>query len=94
MNQIFNIIQQFSIYFTKLYFSAGQELIDAAHGQSELVQSKIDEVTTIWTDLTNASEKKGVKLQEACQQQQYNRYSSRKLLYFKNKFLADLLDIK
>ena len=27
----------------------------------------------MWTDLVNSSEVKGVKLQEACQQQQYNR---------------------
>ena len=27
----------------------------------------------MWTDLVSASESKGVKLQEACQQQQYNR---------------------
>ena len=33
----------------------------------------MDEITQLWTDLISASEKKGSKLQEACQQQQYNR---------------------
>ena len=52
---------------------AGQELVDASHANSELIQSKMEEVNTMWTDLINGTEKKGVKLQEACQQQQYNR---------------------
>ena len=52
---------------------AGQELVDASHANSELIQNKMEEVNTMWTDLINGTEKKGVKLQEACQQQQYNR---------------------
>jgi len=51
----------------------GQELIDSGHVQCEEIKKKIDEVSDLWQDLSNSSEKKSIKLQEANQQQQYNR---------------------
>jgi spectrin alpha len=52
---------------------SGEELIEAGHVQSETIKAKMDEVSQMWTDLVTASEKKGIKLQESSQQQQYNR---------------------
>lgn len=51
----------------------GQELIEAAHIKSEEIKEKVDEVSQLWQDLYNSSDKKNVKLQEANQQQQFNR---------------------
>ena len=62
-----------SIFSKYCNFCSGNELIEADHDQSEVIKAKVDEVSQMWTDLVNSSEVKGVKLQEACQQQQYNR---------------------
>lgn len=51
----------------------GQELIDSGHVRSDEIKMKIDEVSQLWQDLSNAADKKSIKLQEANQQQQYNR---------------------
>jgi len=40
---------------------------------SERIQSRMDEISELWETLTLATEKKGTKLQEASQQQQFNR---------------------
>ena len=53
--------------------STGQELIECGHIRSENVKSKVEEITQLWQDLVTASELKSVKLQEASQQQQFNR---------------------
>jgi spectrin alpha len=51
----------------------GEDLIESGHVQADNVRAKLEEITQLWQDLVNASEKKSVKLQEASQQQQYNR---------------------
>ncbi|XP_014210997.1 spectrin alpha chain isoform X2 [Copidosoma floridanum] len=51
----------------------GEELCAADHYASERVRSRIDEIVGLWSSLTEASERKAAKLQEAAQQQQFNR---------------------
>merc|ERR1719412_1281322 len=53
--------------------ATGEDLNESGHLQSEKIRSKIEEITKLWQDLLSATEKKSVKLQEASQQQQYNR---------------------
>merc|ERR1719412_3462894 len=53
--------------------STGEDLIESGHTQSDKIKSKLEEITQLWQDLIDATEKKSVKLQEASQQQQYNR---------------------
>ncbi|XP_034950894.1 spectrin alpha chain [Chelonus insularis] len=53
--------------------SNGQDLIDSNHYASDRIRSRIDEIVTLWESLAKATEKKGTKLQEASQQQQFNR---------------------
>ena len=38
------------------------------------IKEKVAEITQLWEDLVSSSEKKGMRLGEASQQQQYNRY--------------------
>ncbi|XP_035236243.1 spectrin alpha chain, non-erythrocytic 1 isoform X2 [Anguilla anguilla] len=52
---------------------SGQELIDAKHYASDEVSGRMDEVSTMWKKLLEATELKGIKLREANQQQQFNR---------------------
>ncbi|XP_072344928.1 spectrin alpha chain, non-erythrocytic 1 isoform X1 [Scyliorhinus torazame] len=52
---------------------AGQELIDANHYASDEVTARMNEVTSLWKRLLEATEMKGIKLREANQQQQFNR---------------------
>lgn len=40
---------------------------------SDRIQSRMDEIVDLWESLVGATEKKGTKLQEASQQQQFNR---------------------
>lgn len=51
----------------------GQELVEASHPKADVIKTKMEEISTLWTDLISASGKKQIKLTEACQQQQYNR---------------------
>ncbi|XP_058795855.1 spectrin alpha chain [Phymastichus coffea] len=51
----------------------GRELCAAGHYAAERVQSRIDEIVELWHSLASASERKAAKLQEAAQQQQFNR---------------------
>jgi spectrin alpha len=51
----------------------GADLIESGHIQAERIQEKTTEISELWTDLVTASEKKGLRLGEASQQQQYNR---------------------
>lgn len=51
----------------------GNDLIEACHVKSDEIGTKVRDVQTLWEDLVKASEKKSIKLQEASQQQQFNR---------------------
>uniref|UniRef100_A0A8C2A8F1 Spectrin alpha, non-erythrocytic 1 n=1 Tax=Cyprinus carpio TaxID=7962 RepID=A0A8C2A8F1_CYPCA len=51
----------------------GQELIDGKHYASSEVSTRMDEVSSQWKKLLEATELKGIKLREANQQQQFNR---------------------
>ncbi|KAG8249869.1 hypothetical protein J6590_012180 [Homalodisca vitripennis] len=53
--------------------STGQELIEANHYASDRIQGRMDEIVRLWETLAAATDKKGSKLQEASQQQQFNR---------------------
>ncbi len=53
--------------------ATGEDLIESGHVHSDRIKAKLEEITQLWQDLLNSSEKKSVKLQEASQQQQYNR---------------------
>nr|CAD7598155.1 unnamed protein product [Timema genevievae] len=53
--------------------STGQELIEANHYASDGIQSRMDEIVGLWETLVRATENKGSMLQEASQQQQFNR---------------------
>ncbi|KYQ58537.1 Spectrin alpha chain [Trachymyrmex zeteki] len=53
--------------------ATGQELIECDHYASDRIRTRSDEIVTLWESLTRATEKKGAKLQEASQQQQFNR---------------------
>ncbi|XP_065209601.1 spectrin alpha chain isoform X2 [Planococcus citri] len=53
--------------------STGQELIESRHYAASRIQSRMDEIIELWETLVAATEKKGEKLQEASQQQQFNR---------------------
>uniref|UniRef100_A0A8B9L2K7 Spectrin alpha chain, non-erythrocytic 1 n=1 Tax=Astyanax mexicanus TaxID=7994 RepID=A0A8B9L2K7_ASTMX len=52
---------------------SGQELIDGKHYASGEVATRMDEVSSQWKKLLEATELKGIKLREANQQQQFNR---------------------
>lgn len=53
--------------------ATGQELIDNNHYASDRIRTRTEEIVSLWESLAHASEKKGAKLQEASQQQQFNR---------------------
>ncbi|KOC66045.1 Spectrin alpha chain [Habropoda laboriosa] len=53
--------------------ATGQELIESGHYASDRIRTRTDEIMSLWESLTHATEKKGAKLQEASQQQQFNR---------------------
>jgi spectrin alpha len=53
--------------------STGQELIEASHYAADRIQARMDEIIQLWETLVVATDKKGSKLQEASQQQQFNR---------------------
>ncbi|XP_066994167.1 spectrin alpha chain isoform X1 [Anabrus simplex] len=53
--------------------STGQELIEARHYATDRIQARMDEIVDLWDTLVGATDKKGSKLQEASQQQQFNR---------------------
>ena len=53
--------------------ATGQELIESDHYASDRIRTRTDEIMSLWESLTHATEKKGAKLQEASQQQQFNR---------------------
>ena len=51
----------------------GQDLVDACHVKSDLINKQIGEIKQLWQTLVDATEKKGIKLQEASQGQQFHR---------------------
>ena len=53
--------------------SVGQDLIENDHDKRESIKNKLDEIGQLWKDLVAATERKSIKLQEASQQQQFNR---------------------
>jgi spectrin alpha len=52
---------------------SGSELINADHYNKENIQERLDELQNMWQQLVEQSEKKGAKLKEASDQQQFNR---------------------
>uniref|UniRef100_A0A3B4VBC9 Spectrin alpha chain, non-erythrocytic 1 n=1 Tax=Seriola dumerili TaxID=41447 RepID=A0A3B4VBC9_SERDU len=52
---------------------SGQELLDGKHYASTEVDGRMEEVSSQWKKLLEATELKGIKLREANQQQQFNR---------------------
>ncbi|KAK2499565.1 hypothetical protein MC885_005835 [Smutsia gigantea] len=52
---------------------AGQKLIDINHYARDEVAARMSEVISLWKELLEATELKGIKLREANQQQQFNR---------------------
>ncbi|KAG9477643.1 hypothetical protein GDO78_012912 [Eleutherodactylus coqui] len=53
--------------------NSGQKLIDVNHYASDEVAARMNEVITLWKRLLEATDRKGIKLREANQQQQFNR---------------------
>lgn len=51
----------------------GEQLIESDHMQSEKIRNKLEDISQLWHDLVSATDKKSIKLQEAQQQQQFNR---------------------
>jgi spectrin alpha len=53
--------------------NSGRELIDSDHYACDRIHSRLEEIHTIWRQLKEQSERKGAKLKEANEQQQFNR---------------------
>jgi len=53
--------------------STGKELLAAEHYGSGRIKSRMDEIVSLWDSLEAATKSKGSKLEEASQQQQFNR---------------------
>lgn len=53
--------------------STGQELVEANHYAAPRIQNRMEEIVQLWETLVQATDKKNSKLQEASQQQQFNR---------------------
>ncbi|KAL0850595.1 hypothetical protein ABMA28_012356 [Loxostege sticticalis] len=53
--------------------AGGQRLLEQEHFAKPQIESRVGELAGLWEKLVLASELKGSKLQEAAQQQQYNR---------------------
>jgi len=53
--------------------ATGSDLIEKKHYAANEINSRMQEIVTLWETLVQASDKKGQKLQEASQQQQFNR---------------------
>ncbi|XP_037798638.1 spectrin alpha chain-like isoform X2 [Penaeus monodon] len=53
--------------------STGKELLESKHYASERIGSRMEEIVQLWTSLEEATRSKGSKLEEASQQQQFNR---------------------
>ncbi|CAB4055755.1 SPTA [Lepeophtheirus salmonis] len=53
--------------------NTGEKLIESDHVMSSQIKAKLEEVTNLWEGLCNSTNKKSIKLEEASQQQTYNR---------------------
>ncbi|XP_026468326.1 LOW QUALITY PROTEIN: spectrin alpha chain-like, partial [Ctenocephalides felis] len=53
--------------------NTGHSLIEANHYAAPQIEARMSEIAGLWEALVNATDKKGCKLQEASQQQQFNR---------------------
>lgn len=53
--------------------ATGSDLIEKKHYAANEINARMQEIVTLWETLVQASDKKGCKLQEASQQQQFNR---------------------
>ena len=53
--------------------STGKTLLETDHYASDRIRSRMEEIESLWKSLEEATERKGFKLEEAAQQQQYNR---------------------
>ncbi|CAG0916965.1 unnamed protein product [Notodromas monacha] len=53
--------------------STGQELVESRHYAEDRISSRMEEILGLWTLLVDSTERKGSKLVEASQQQQFNR---------------------
>ncbi|KAH8239266.1 hypothetical protein KR032_002631 [Drosophila birchii] len=53
--------------------NVGTELIEKQHYAADQINTRMQEIVVLWETLVQASDKKGTKLNEACQQQQFNR---------------------
>ncbi|XP_017134914.1 spectrin alpha chain isoform X4 [Drosophila miranda] len=53
--------------------NVGTELIEKQHYAADQINTRMQEIVVLWETLVQASDKKGCKLNEACQQQQFNR---------------------
>ncbi|XP_013112769.1 spectrin alpha chain isoform X1 [Stomoxys calcitrans] len=53
--------------------TVGTELIEKQHYAADQINTRMQEIVVLWETLVQASDKKGCKLHEACQQQQFNR---------------------
>lgn len=51
----------------------GQDLIEQEHYQKEHIRERVDEILLLWEQLLEQSDRKGSKLKEANDQQQFNR---------------------
>ncbi len=51
----------------------GSDLIEACHARSDEIERKVKDIKDSWQELLNATGNKGGKLEEASQQQQFNR---------------------
>ena len=51
----------------------GKELLDSNHYASDRISSRMEEIKSLWDSLETATKSKGAKLEEASQQQQFNR---------------------
>ena len=53
--------------------STGKQLIEADHYAKDRISNRMDEIVDLWKSLEEATQRKGAKLEEASQQQQFNR---------------------
>ncbi len=53
--------------------STGRRLVDECHARSDEIDERVKDTESTWKDLMTATERKSLKLQEASQQQQFNR---------------------
>lgn len=54
--------------------TTGQSLIEKNHYAADHIRKRLGEVDGMWDELVDATAKKGAKLKEAGDQQQFNRF--------------------